>query len=714
MKTSLPLKILCFILISFNSFSAQYRWLEADTNQTLAIKKNEWMKEQYQKKVDYFSGINFEPLKQKFFEPFYKDVPLKQMKLRNGKILSLYLEAGTIQQKIKLDSEIIFDETKIEKERDNFSSFSVDPLQKYLVVPVYRNGSTDEYTLFVLDLDTKEVLQKFERTAVHGYFWTKPHHFSFILGSGLERFNMTYNFEKGSLSFETPTENASDDNSFFTGYGNEQVGDEWKSFVTIRGFGQSDVYKLPIDETWVGLKFKTDYSLIFESYDPFTPKIAYVPYRYDFSGHVTYGEVKWHTLETRGSLTGRFHHKGYFLYETLFGPEIKYHLFSPEGDLLEVLNAPVNGVLAGFELKDADTLKLNFRSPVKSKYEVEYKFREKNWDPLAIDQTLMFDDSGTEFKTVYFGVPTTDNLQVPVRMVYKADTPLDQTAKIFLEAYGGHGGIANFKPSFSRSTYLFLKAGGVHVAPAVRGGGEYGSAWYMAGKYFNKLNTYIDIENTVEFLHSQGIGTPLTTALMGWSSGGMMAASVLTRRPDLFKLVIPGNGLTDLVRKEIFDLRFDRGWSNEYGDHHTPEGLAFLKSYSPFIFAQKEREYPTVYTVVGDGDSRVNPIHSYKFVAALQDHQKGENPILLGQAFNCGHWPNSAVYMGLKGFYVNFELYGVLFHELGLDPTSILKSVNEISREQDNKAFGFSLYDELSQREQLYQKTFRPNVLPKL
>ncbi|MCR9203039.1 MAG: prolyl oligopeptidase family serine peptidase [Halobacteriovoraceae bacterium] len=699
-----------FFLLMLNSHAVNYRWLEETNDQTLSVQKQEWMQKQYQLKTEYFSKVNFEPLKQKLFEPFHKDVPLRQMKLRNGQVLSLYIEAGTIQQKLKLDDVVIFDETKINKETENFSSFSVDPLQKYLVIPVYSNGSTDEYTLYVLSIETGNVLQKFSQTAIHSYFWKKPHHFTYILGSGLERFHVSFDFEKGFTYFEGEPQQmrSAVDNTFLTGNVNELVGEEWKNFLTIKSFGKEEVYKVPLDGKWLAPKRKTPFGLILESYDSFSPIIGFLPYRYDFDGTVNFGEVKWHTLETQGSMTASFQNSGYFLYETLFGVDIKYHLFSPEGELLQVLKAPINGSLAAIELKDKRTLVFKFRSPVKTKYEFELNLSENNWDPKLIDDSLMIDENGVQFKTTYFGVDTTDNLQVPVRMVNRADISLDQTAKLFVEAYGGHGGIANFKPSFSRSTYLFLKAGGVHIAPAVRGGGEYGRGWHEAGKYLNKLNTYIDIEKTVEFLHAQGVGTAETTGLMGWSSGGMMAAAVMTRRPDLFKLVVPGNGLTDLMRKEILDLRFDRGWSNEYGGHHKPEDVAFLESYSPLIFAQKEREYPTVYVVAGDGDSRVNPIHSYKFVSALQDHQKGQNPILLGQAFGCGHWPNSAAYMGLKGFYVNFELYGVIFHELGLDPEVLNKSTTEFQSAENIKSFGESLYEELQQKQVEYKKRYFP------
>lgn len=702
-KTNLIFAFLCLFL-TLNSKAGFYRWLESQTDPELIQKKNEFLKSEYEKRQKYLDAIDKTQLNQIIYGPYHtNEVALKNHKLRSKEVLSLTLEKASLRKLLKLGDEIIFDDTQLYPGIHQFSDFYVDPLEEYVVVPVYARGSTDEYILYVISLKTKKVLKNFPQAAAHGFFWKEPHVFSYILGSGLTRFNFSYDFKNDENVFEIEPfpYYASNDGKFFFNYKGKQIGDENKVAITVKPFGDENEFEF-YGDNWVNLTRVTTHGLVFENYDSFEPVIAYVPYRYTFGGEVEFGEPLWHTLETQGMIFGSFENKGFFVFETLYGVDQRLHLFSPQGQFLGALPSPTNGTLAAIEVKEENKIAFRFRSPVNKNYEVILDLTNPIWDVEKMNIDLMKDEAGAEFVTQYFSVTSTDEAQIPVRMVYKKEVVLDSNAKIFVEAYGGHGAVANFKAHYSQPTYLYLKAGGVHVSPGVRGGGEYGREWHNAGKHLNKLKTYEDIENVVSFLHHKGLGTPQTTALMGWSSGGMMTAAVLTRRPDLFKLVIPGNGLTDLVRKEILDLRFDRGWSNEYGGHHRENELNFLKSYSPLIFAQQKREYPTVFVMVGDGDSRVNPIHSYKLVAALSENQTASNPIILSQQISNGHWPTSIAYMGAEGLSATIELYSVLFHELGLDASLLNKEVQNPHLE----GFGDSLWENQKRREKTYLKEF--------
>jgi prolyl oligopeptidase PreP (S9A serine peptidase family) len=59
-----------------------------------------------------------------------------------------------------------------------------------------------------------------------------------------------------------------------------------------------------------------------------------------------------------------------------------------------------------------------------------------------------------------------------------------------------------------------------------------------------------------------------------------------------------------------------------------------------FFFLEK-KQYPATLVLTADHDDRVSPLHSYKFIAALQDsikaceHQK--NPVLLRVYSKAGH-----------------------------------------------------------------------------
>ena len=80
---------------------------------------------------------------------------------------------------------------------------------------------------------------------------------------------------------------------------------------------------------------------------------------------------------------------------------------------------------------------------------------------------------------------------IPLVILYKRGLKKDGTNPTLLNGYGAYG-IVNTEPFFA-STYLpWLERGGVLAFAGVRGGGEYGEDWHLAGKEKTKPNTWKD------------------------------------------------------------------------------------------------------------------------------------------------------------------------------------------------------------------------------
>ncbi len=80
---------------------------------------------------------------------------------------------------------------------------------------------------------------------------------------------------------------------------------------------------------------------------------------------------------------------------------------------------------------------------------------------------------------------------------------------------------------------------GVNVATChVRGGGELGEQWRLAGKDANKPNTWRDLIACAEDLIARGVTTKGQLFISGGSAGGITMGMALTERPDLFAGVI--------------------------------------------------------------------------------------------------------------------------------------------------------------------------------
>ena len=96
--------------------------------------------------------------------------------------------------------------------------------------------------------------------------------------------------------------------------------------------------------------------------------------------------------------------------------------------------------------------------------------------PSAVDYSIAVSE---EVK-----VPASDGTLVPLSIVHRKDMRMDGSNPTLLYAYGSYGITSN--ASFSAVRLAWLERGGVFAVAHVRGGGEYGEEWHLAGKDANK------------------------------------------------------------------------------------------------------------------------------------------------------------------------------------------------------------------------------------
>jgi len=83
-------------------------------------------------------------------------------------------------------------------------------------------------------------------------------------------------------------------------------------------------------------------------------------------------------------------------------------------------------------------------------------------------------------------VTSDDGTRVPVFLTRRADVVADGEVPVLLYGYGGFN-IA-ITPTFSPQWALWVRRGGLLAVACLRGGGEYGTAWYDGGRLANKPN----------------------------------------------------------------------------------------------------------------------------------------------------------------------------------------------------------------------------------
>jgi prolyl oligopeptidase len=180
-----------------------------------------------------------------------------------------------------------------------------------------------------------------------------------------------------------------------------------------------------------------------------------------------------------------------------------------------------------------------------------------------------------------------------------------------------------------------VERGGVIAKANLRGGGEFGETWHTAGMLANKQNVFNDFESAAEYLISSKITSADKLAIYGNSNGGLLVGAAMTQRPDLFRAVVCGYPLLDMLRYQKFlDGPY---WVPEYGSAEKADQFQYIYAYSPYQHVEKGTKYPAVLFISGDGDTRVAPLHARKMAAEVQADTGSKNPVLLLYDTKSGH-----------------------------------------------------------------------------
>ena len=226
-----------------------------------------------------------------------------------------------------------------------------------------------------------------------------------------------------------------------------------------------------------------------------------------------------------------------------------------------------------------------------------------------------------------------DGTRVPMFLVHKKGLEHDGHNPVLLYGYGGFN--ISLTPRFAAQFAPFIEAGGVYAVANLRGGAEYGEAWHKAGMLGKKQNVFDDFIAAAEYLVRRKITSPERLAISGRSNGGLLTTAVLTQRPDLYRAVISGVPLTDMLRYHLF--RIAKLWIPEYGSPEEPKAFKWLYAYSPYHRVKQGAKYPAVFVFTAESDSRVDAMHARKMVAALQAATASSHPILLRLESQAGH-----------------------------------------------------------------------------
>ncbi len=218
-----------------------------------------------------------------------------------------------------------------------------------------------------------------------------------------------------------------------------------------------------------------------------------------------------------------------------------------------------------------------------------------------------------------------DGTRVPVDVIRMKGTRIDGSNPAILYGYGGYG--LSQTPVFSPLRALWLRNGGVYATAILRGGGEFGDAWHLAGNLTRKQNVFDDFIAAAGWLVQEGYTRPERLGILGGSNGGLLVNAVVTQRPELFRAAASLVGISDAVRVETTP----NGAFNvpEFGTVKDPEQFKALLAYSPVHRVVDGTRYPAVLLTAGEGDPRVDSWHAKKMAARLQEATTSGLPVVL-------------------------------------------------------------------------------------
>jgi len=321
----------------------------------------------------------------------------------------------------------------------------------------------------------------------------------------------------------------------------------------------------------------------------------------------------------------------------------------------EVPILPVSQV-AQIEALDGDDVLFRNQSFLEPPAWYRYDSKTKKTVKSALFKTAPADFADAE--VVRDTCTSKDGTKVPINILRKKGIAFDSNNITLLNAYGGYG--VSLAPRFNVIHRVWLDQGGVFALANLRGGGEFGEEWHLAGNLTKKQNVFDDFIACAQFLVDKKYTRPEKLAIIGGSNGGLLMGAAMTQRPDLFSAVVSKVGIYDMLRVELTP----NGAFNvtEFGTVKDAALFQALYAYSPYHRVKEGSKYPAVLFMTGKNDPRVDPWHSRKMVARLLAANPSGRPVLLRTSGDTGHGMGTPLSEEIDQ---EADVYSFLFHELG-------------------------------------------------
>jgi prolyl oligopeptidase len=168
---------------------------------------------------------------------------------------------------------------------------------------------------------------------------------------------------------------------------------------------------------------------------------------------------------------------GYFFAHYMVDAVSKVLQYDYNGKLIRIIKLPGVGTVNGFSAKKKDKdiyySFTNYITPVSI-----FKYDLVNGES-ELYQKPEIDLNPEDFESKQVFYTSKDGTQIPMIISYKKGLELNGQNPTILYGYGGFN--ISITPEFSIQSVVWMENGGILAVPNIRGGGEYGKKWHIAG-----------------------------------------------------------------------------------------------------------------------------------------------------------------------------------------------------------------------------------------
>lgn len=294
---------------------------------------------------------------------------------------------------------------------------------------------------------------------------------------------------------------------------------------------------------------------------------------------------------------------------------------------------------------DTDILRYGYMSMTTPNSTIDFNMKTKESE-IKKEQPILGGFNKENYLTKRIWVTARDGKKIPVSVVYKKSTKLDENTPLLLYAYGSYG--ATMDPYFTSTRLSLLDRGFVYAIAHIRGGQELGRPWYEDGKMLTKKNTFNDFVDVSKYLIKENYTSEKHLYAMGGSAGGLLMGAIINQAPELYKGVVAQVPFVDVVTTMLDDsIPLTTGEYDEWGNPNDKIYYDYMKSYSPYDNIEK-KNYPNMLVTTGLHDSQVQYWEPAKWVAKLREMKTDNNLLLLETNMDAGHGGASGRFESLK------------------------------------------------------------------